>query len=81
MCRSRRLTGFYQKKELAGLGPVFKPHNFTKTIFTVSVWNRNSGTFLLTTTDEIQVLLDDHIVKTQMMKNSPYIKPFESIIK
>lgn len=42
---------------------------------------RDSGTFTLTTADEIQVLLDDHIVKTQTMKNSPYIKPFESTIQ
>ena len=41
----------------------------------------DSGTYILTTADEIQVLLDDHIVKTQTMKNSPYIKPFESTIQ
>uniref|UniRef100_A0A8D8ZCH7 Dynein heavy chain 7, axonemal n=1 Tax=Cacopsylla melanoneura TaxID=428564 RepID=A0A8D8ZCH7_9HEMI len=39
---------------------------------------RDTGTYILSGIDEIQVLLDDHIVKTQTLKNSPYIVPFQA---
>lgn len=48
--------------------------------FELVAW-RETGTCILRGLDELQMLLDDQIVKTQSMRASPYIGPFEDRVK
>lgn len=42
---------------------------------------RSTGTHILRGLDDIQMLLDDQIIKTQSMRASPYIGPFEDRVR
>ena len=56
---------------------LFKMYSdWTDIVFTVNLY-RETGTYVIASVEEIQLLLDDHLTKAQTMKNSLYIKPFE----
>lgn len=48
--------------------------------FETAPW-RATGSSILRGVDDIQQLLDDQVVKTQAMRASPYIGPFEEQVK
>ena len=54
--------------------------DWTGVALSFSEW-RETKTYILKGLDEIQMLLDDQIVKTQSMRASPFIGPFEDRVR
>ncbi|RMX56942.1 hypothetical protein pdam_00011068, partial [Pocillopora damicornis] len=52
-----------------------------KDIEFVFVQYKDTGISILSAVDDLQVLLDDHIVKTLTMKGSPFVVPFEAELR
>ncbi|KAL3685151.1 hypothetical protein R1sor_003173 [Riccia sorocarpa] len=48
--------------------------------FEYAEW-RGTGTYILRSVDDLQIMLEEHLVKTQSMQTSPYIGPFEDRVK
>lgn len=48
--------------------------------FEYAAW-RGTGTHILRGVDDLQMMLEEHLVKTQSMQTSPYIGPFEDRVK
>lgn len=42
---------------------------------------RETGISVLAAVDEVQMLLDDNIIKTQTMRGSPFVKPFQEEVQ
>ena len=54
--------------------------DWTGMVFETMDW-RATGTLILRALDDVQALLDDQIIKTQSMRASPFVGPFEERVR
>lgn len=55
-------------------------HEWDKVTFSIGEF-KNTGISILSSVDEIQALLDDHIIKSLTMRGSAFVKPSEKEVK
>ncbi|NXH14929.1 DYH12 protein, partial [Bucco capensis] len=66
---------FSLEKAMRAMQETWGSISFNTTVY------RETGVHTLSSVDEIQALLDDQIMKTQTMRGSPFIKPFDKEIR
>ncbi|XP_025152566.1 dynein heavy chain 3, axonemal [Harpegnathos saltator] len=64
-------------KEYALQRSLYKMKEEWKDVYFDLMPYRETGVFILTAVDDIQTLLDDHVLKAQTMRSSPFVKAFE----
>lgn len=50
-------------------------------VFFITILYKDTGVPILTQLDDIQMLLEEQIVKIQMMRGSAFVKPIENEVK
>lgn len=47
----------------------------------MTFYSEIQGVLVLTRVDDVQLMMDDHILRVQTIRSSPYVKPLEQSIK